>query len=80
MSEQRDGLYTKYVIRRMDGRDAPGEKHENCTYYVLDLTHDKHAIPAIHAYADSCREENPKLALDLEMLAAERMEDENDTE
>lgn len=78
MNGQHDGLYAKYIVRRADGSDAPGEKHENCTYYVLDLTHDKHAIPAIRAYAESCREEHPKLAQDLEMLAAEYTEAKDD--
>ena len=46
-------------------KDTPGEKHCGCKYFVLDLTHDKHAIAAIRAYADSCCVEFPLLAADL---------------
>lgn len=59
------GLYGKYQIERVDGTSAPGRKHHKCEYFVLDLTHDPHAIPAIKAYADSCRNCFPTLALDL---------------
>jgi hypothetical protein len=64
-----DGLYQKYIVRRIDGRDAPGEKHDGCRYYVLDLDHDQHAIAAARAYADSCEAEFPFLARDLRMEA-----------
>jgi hypothetical protein len=32
------GLYGKFTIRRNDGTDAAGEKHDGCEYFVLDLT------------------------------------------
>lgn len=63
--EQKMGLYGKYAIRRNDGTDAPGEKHEKCRYFVLDLNHDPHAKPAILAYAKSCEKTHPVLAQDL---------------
>jgi len=44
----------KFVVRRYDGRDGPGEKHDGCQYFVLDLTHDVHARVAARAYAVSC--------------------------
>ncbi|MHC4864610.1 MAG: hypothetical protein ACYTEX_11025 [Planctomycetota bacterium] len=77
------GLYQKYVVRRTDGRDAPGETHDGCEYFVLDLTHDPHALPALRAYADSCRGEYPKLCKDLmekwaEWGLAQKSEDVND--
>ena len=63
------GLYAKFRVRRTDRRDERGEKHENCTYFVLDLMHDKHAIPAILAYACSCKKQYPELAKDLKIAA-----------
>lgn len=70
MKDKSKGIYNKYVVFRTDRRDAPGEKHEGCEYFVLDVTHDLHAIPALRAYADSCRDEYPVLAADLDALVA----------
>lgn len=67
--DENTGLYGKFQVRRVDGRDAPGQKHADCEYFVLDLTHDRHAIPAIRAYAESCRHRFPALASDLERIA-----------
>jgi len=63
------GLYDKFSVRRTDGSDAPGGKHDGCTYFVLDATHDPHALPALRAYANSCRSDYPLLARDLDALA-----------
>lgn len=63
------GLYGKFTVRRNDGRDAPGEKHYNCPYFVLDAMHDPFAAPALRAYADACESEYPLLARDLRILA-----------
>ena len=63
------GLYGKYHVERVDGSSEPGGKHEHCNYFVLDLTHDKHALPALEAYALSCQDEYPLLAQDLMALA-----------
>lgn len=60
------GLYRKYIVNRSDRRDAPGEKHWECDYFVLDWNHDPHALAAIRAYIDSCASEYPRLAKDLE--------------
>lgn len=68
---QSEGLNTKYLVLRMDARDAPGEKHYNDKCFVLDVTHDPHAIPALRAYADSCQADYPDLASDLRYLAHE---------
>jgi len=62
------GLYPKFHIIRTDGQSAPGEKHENDEYFVLNLSTDKHAIPAISAYAKSCEIEYPLLAADLRTI------------
>lgn len=64
------GLDGKFFVARMDGRDQPGEKHEGCHYFVLDMTHDPFAIPALTAYAEACRSEYPLLAADLDRLCA----------
>ena len=59
------GLSNKFDVRRTDGGSEPGCKHHGCEYFVLDLTHDKHAEAALRAYAASCAAEYPRLAADL---------------
>lgn len=49
------GLYRKFWVERTDGQSAPGRKHDGCEYYVLDLTHDPLAVPALGAYAAAAR-------------------------
>ncbi|WP_285905798.1 hypothetical protein [Pseudodesulfovibrio pelocollis] len=68
MGDKTRGIYKKFAVRRTDGSSRKGGKHHNCEYFVLDLTHDPHAIPAIRAYADSCRAEYPALAGDLDRI------------
>lgn len=63
------GLYNKFSVKRTDGTSAPGEKHDGCEYFVLDIDHDPHARPALVAYADSCAAQFPALASDLRRLA-----------
>jgi len=65
MGDKSRGLYGKFHIERTDGKSAPGEKHNGCDYFVLDLTCDPHAAPALRAYADSCEADYPQLAADL---------------
>lgn len=62
------GLYNKFEVRRTDGGSEPGRKHEHCKYFVLDLTHDKHAPPAIRTYAQFCKSEYPALSDELNAL------------
>ena len=62
------GIYHKFNVTRTDGSSEPGGKHEGCRYFVLDLDHDKHAAPALRAYAESCAAEFPQLAADLSDL------------
>lgn len=72
MSDNKRGLYIKFKnIERTDGRSSEGEKHHECDYFILDLTHDIHAIKAVDAYADSCDRHYPKLAADLRDKALE---------
>lgn len=69
--DQELGLYRKYDVSRVDGSSGQGEKHEFCKYFVLDLTHDKHAIRALHRYIYSCESEFPLLARDLRQLLSD---------
>ena len=69
MSDHNLGLYNKYHVKRTDGSSRAGKKHAACEYFVLDLTHDKHARVALLAYAASCRGEYPRLADDLRIKA-----------
>lgn len=58
------GLFEKFKVSRIDGRDAPGQKHHGAEYFVLDMA-DKFAIPALAAYAEACKQEYPALSADL---------------
>ena len=66
MNDKTRGLYRKYKVDRLGDVDG---KHNNCQYFVLDLDHDPHALPAIKAYIESCGEEYPMLADDLQAYA-----------
>lgn len=70
MGDRTQGLHGKFIVLRTDGKSAPGQKHEHCEYFVLDLTHDPHSIPAIRAYAQSAEGDGyGLLARDLRSLA-----------
>jgi hypothetical protein len=69
MGDKSRGLYNKFHIQRVDGSHKPGGKHDGCEYFVLDLTHDKHAKAALLAYAESCKTEYPLLSHDLRATA-----------
>ena len=60
MSDPR-GLFPKYTVSRTERSD----KHINCDYFVLDLTHDPIAREAAMHYAALCRETRPQLSADL---------------
>jgi hypothetical protein len=51
MSDKNRGLYQKFNVSRTDGSSKRGGKHYECQYFVLDLSHDPLALPAIEAYA-----------------------------
>lgn len=55
MGDKTRGLYDKFTVTRTDGSSEIGGKHEGCGYFVLDMDHDPHAIPALRAYAESAR-------------------------
>lgn len=65
MGDRTRGLYDKFWVQRTDGKSERGKKHFRCEYFVLDLDHDKYAIPALRAYAEHCQAEYPQLAADL---------------
>jgi hypothetical protein len=66
------GLYPKYTVIRNDGRDKPGEMHEGCEYFVIDLTHDPLAVAPLEAYAEKASEAGyHDLARDLRLKANE---------
>ncbi len=64
-TDRQRGLYGKFLVERADGSSAPGGKHAGCEYFVLDVTHDRHAKAALAAYADSAEVAYPLLAADL---------------
>lgn len=61
------GLYGKYRIEKADG----SEVDPRAVYFTLRLDTDKHARAAIQAYIESCRDEEPELARDLERVLRE---------
>jgi hypothetical protein len=77
MTDETRGVYRKYRVERLND---PTGKHDECAYFVLDITHDRHARNALCAYANSCRVEFPQLAADLHaMLSAEALAEREDT-
>jgi hypothetical protein len=60
--DREKGWYEKYYVARLN--DETG-KHERCEFFVLDLVHDRHARMAMLAYAASCGDEYPSLAVDI---------------
>lgn len=65
------GLIEKFIVTRVDGKSAEGEKHHKCRYFVLDLDHDEFSAIALRAYALRCSAKYPKLAHDLFTVADE---------
>lgn len=65
MGDKTRGVYNKFKVERTDGKSAVGEKHFGCDYWVLDLTHDDFALPALEAYAAACERTYPLLYADL---------------
>lgn len=65
VNQQQAGVYHKFNVSRADGRDMPGGDRHGAEYFVLDVTHDEFAIPALAAYAAACRNDYPALADDM---------------
>lgn len=55
MGDRTRGLYGKFFVERTDGKSELGEKHHGCEYYVLDLDHDKYAVPALARLREALR-------------------------
>lgn len=68
LDKHQAGLFAHFdvQVRRLDGKDGPGEKHEHCWYFLLDIAHDPHAFNALAAYVASCKTDYPQLAADLQ--------------
>ena len=56
-----EGLYNKYVIKKVDGTPMD----EKADYFVLRLDKDKEARKALLIYAIFIQEQNPKLYDDI---------------
>ncbi len=65
VNQQQAGVYHKFNVSRTDGRDQLGGDRYGAEYFVLDVTHDKFAKPALAAYAAACRNDYPALADDM---------------
>jgi hypothetical protein len=90
VNQRQIGIYNKFTVKRNDGRDEPGRDRHGAEYFVLDMTHDEYAKPALMTYAIACQGEYPRLSSDLikSLLGGEakiiqeemdRLRDENDT-
>ena len=64
-TQEKQGLFRKYEVKRIDGTDQGSGKHAGCEYFVLDISHDKHAHAALTAYALSAMSTNCDLARDM---------------
>ena len=67
-SRMNEGLYQKFRVSRVDGRDRPGGDKDNARYFVLDIANDEYAREALATYAYSCRASEPELSADLYRL------------
>ncbi|HDZ14858.1 MAG TPA: hypothetical protein ENH60_08175 [Pricia sp.] len=56
------GLYGKYRVEKISD---PTGKHNDCFFFVLDITHDLLARTALATYAILCKEVDEQLADDL---------------
>lgn len=67
-TDRHEGLFPKYHVRRLDGRDAPGGDREDARrgYFVLDIVHDPIARQAYALYASLAAQKGyPALAADM---------------
>lgn len=53
--EQSVGLYGKFHVERVDGKDRPGGPKEGAKYFVLDYVNDPVARIALRAYVTELR-------------------------
>jgi hypothetical protein len=65
-ADKATGLYSKYMVERINDPDG---KHNDCDFFVLDLTHDPIARFAMNFYIQKCIDDGySKLAADLTFL------------
>jgi hypothetical protein len=67
MTDAQGGLHAKFHVERLTP-SSRGIAHDDCQYFVLDVTHDPLAAPALLAYAEHCESGYPQLAADLRAL------------
>lgn len=73
MGQKEKGIYEKFRVERTDGTSTPGQKHDGCFYFVLDINHDPHAVPALKAYADAAQADGyDLLAIDIRSMLSRR--------
>ena len=65
---EQQGMFEKFSVVRSDGSSAPGGKHQDFKYFVLDLDHDPYAGAAMMAYVAACRATHPLLEHDIKKL------------
>lgn len=65
--------FTRFALSRTDGQDGHGMPHHGCEYFVLDITCDPFAVPALIAYARACQAGQPQLAEELYSRVGDRM-------
>jgi hypothetical protein len=71
-SNKHSGLYDKFSVHRLDGKDQEGGPKEGAKYFVLDYVNDPLAVFALLAYAHAARRSGfAELYEDLLQAAAE---------
>lgn len=64
------GYYHKYNVQRVDEGNNEAEVHKDCDFFVLDLTHDVHAVRALDKYREAMVGVDTQLAIDLTIILA----------
>lgn len=59
------GWHNKFRVARIDGEHKAGKKHDGCEYFVLDLTHDPHAVATVMLYGQHVYFRRPGLYRDI---------------
>lgn len=60
-----NGLFEKFRVERVDGKDKPGGDKDGAEYFVLDYAHDPDGWVAAASYAVTCSDRRPVLSQDL---------------
>ncbi len=62
-------IYHKFNVRRTDGKDDPGQKHDGCDYLIVDLNHDEQALAILDFAAYRYASTRPTYAESLRIKA-----------